>query len=245
MQVRDIMTTGVVTVTPETLVVDAIRALVQHKVSGLPVLDGEGRLVGVVTEGDLLRRVETGTVKPLSRWRRLLSSPGDLAADYVRAHGRRVEEVMTREVMSVADDASLDVVVDAMESRGIKRLPVLKGERLVGIVSRADLMRVLLEALMAGTDAATPQGGARPRGDDALRDSLLDGLRRQPWWRDSQVEIVVVDGVVHLSGVVFDPRERQALLVAARNLPGVRGVEDTLVLADGHAGWGLDGVVAP
>lgn len=241
MLVREVMTTGVVTVAPTALIVDAIRALVDHKISGLPVIDAEGRLVGVVTEGDLLRRVETGTVKTVSRWRRLLTAPGDLAGDYVRAHGRRVDEVMTRDVASVADDAPLDVVVDAMETRGIKRLPVLRDGRLVGIISRADLIRVLLDTLEKGGGVSAPASKA----DADLHDHLMAGLRTQPWWRDSHVDVAVIDGVVHLSGVVYDPREHQALLVAVENVPGVRGVDDKLMLADGHVGWGLDGVVSP
>ena len=140
MKASDVMTRDVITVRRETSVTNAIRLMLDNNVSGLPVLDN-GKVIGILTEGDLLRRSETGTEKHRPRWLEILMGPGRMAGEYVRTHGRRVEEIMTTDLVSVAGDTPLDEVVGLMERRRIKRVPVIEGDLLVGVISRADLLR--------------------------------------------------------------------------------------------------------
>ena len=140
---KDVMTANVITVAPHAPILAALQLMLQHHISGLPVVDEKRNLVGIVTEGDFLRRAETGTERQRSRWFEFLIGPGALAGDYVHTHGRRVDEVMTGDVRTVADDAPLDVIVALMEKHRIKRIPVVRGGELVGIVSRANLLHAL------------------------------------------------------------------------------------------------------
>ena len=143
MKVRDIMTSPVVSIEPESAVLEAVRIMLQRHISGLPVIDKEGRLVGIVTEGDFLRRAETGTQRRRPRWLEYLVGPGRLADEYTRTHGRKVHEIMTAGALTVTEDTPLDEVVRLMEKRRIKRLPVMRGNAVVGIVSRANLVHAL------------------------------------------------------------------------------------------------------
>lgn len=220
MQVKAIMTRPVITVSPGDTVLTAVRTMLQKKISGLPVADSAGHLVGMITEGDLLRRSETETVRRRPRWIEFFIGPGRLAEEYVHANARFVDEVMSPEVKTVVEDASLEDVVDVMERHGIKRVPVLRGTAVVGIVTRRDLVRALLHV---------PEGAARRAASDAeLRERLLAHLNEQPWAPVGAIDISVVEGIVTLSGMLTDERQRQALCVAAQNIPGVKGVEDRL-----------------
>jgi|BEDMetMinimDraft_2_1075160.scaffolds.fasta_scaffold04947_1 CBS domain-containing protein len=224
MQARDIMTRNVITIAPGAPLSEAIKKMVEARVSGLPVVDAEGRLVGILTEGDLLRRVELATDKPRSRWQHFLLGPAKEAELYVKSHGLKVEDVMTRDVVAIGEEASIEQVAELMESRNIRRVPVLRGEVLVGIVSRADLIRVVGEAL-----------GARPQkeaSDKEIREALLAELRKHRWFGAQSVSIEVENGVVILDGVLFEEQARKALAVAAESIPGVRGVEDRTTLAE-------------
>ena len=181
MKTSDVMTRNVLTVGRETSVANAIRVMLDHNVSGLPVLDN-GKVVGIVTEGDLLRRSETGTERHRPRWLEILMGPGRMAGEYVRAHGRKVEEIMTSDVVSVTQETPLDEVVGLMERRRIKRLPVLDHDVLVGIVSRADLLRRPLPRSRAHL--------AEPRQPSPARPGSVRGCRRRcgprnvaPRWR--------------------------------------------------------------
>jgi len=222
MQARDVMTQPVITVSPDTSIWEAIRVMLQHKISGLPVIDQSGALAGVITEGDFLRRAETGTVRRRPRWIEFLIGPGKLAREYVHASGRRVEEVMTTEVYSVSEDTPLDEVASLMERHRIKRLPVVRGQRVVGIITRANLLRALVKA-------AKPQS-AQPSNDSTIRSQLLSHLEQQGWAPVGAIDVTVKSGVVTLSGVISDEKQRQALCVAAENIPGVKKVEDELAL---------------
>ncbi len=164
MKASEVMTRNVVTVGRETSVAQAIRLMLDNNISGLPVLDDDGKVVGILTEGDLLRRYETGTERHRPRWLEILMGPGRMAGEYVRTHGRKVQEIMTTDLISVAGDTPLDEVVGVMERRRIKRVPVLDGEVLVGVVSRADLLRSLLHAVEAKSF----------RGPQRQRDSRTD-----------------------------------------------------------------------
>jgi CBS domain-containing protein len=214
------MTRNVLTVGRETSVADAIRVMLDKNVSGLPVLDN-GKIVGIVTEGDLLRRSETGTAKHRPRWLEILMGPGRMAGEYVRTHGRKVEAIMTSDLVSVAGDTPLDEVVGLMERRRIKRVPVIEGDVLVGIVSRLDLLRALLRVIEGQH--------SEDRGDDDIREQILAELAKAAWVPRDGLSISVKDGVVDLNGVILEERERVALRVVAENVPGVRAVEDHLV----------------
>jgi CBS domain-containing protein len=226
MQVRDVMTRNVVTVTPEESILVAARLMLQHRVSGLPVVDAAGALVGVVTEGDFLRRGELGTTRRRPKWLEFIIGPGRLADEYVHTSGRKVEEVMTPDPYTIDEDASLETVVEAMERRRIKRLPVVRDGRLVGIVSRANLLHAL--ASLAGV---APQAAV---GDLAIRERALAALAPHNW--AFGVNIVVKNGVADLWGTITDERERQACVVAVENVPGVKTVHDHLVWVEPMSG---------
>jgi CBS domain-containing protein len=221
MKASEVMTRDVLTVGPQTAVAEAIRLMLDNSVSGLPVLADNGKVVGILTEGDLLRRSETGTERHRPRWLEILMGPGRMAGEYIRTHGRRVEEIMTTDLISVAPDTPLDEVVSLMERRRIKRVPVLDDDALLGIVSRADLLRSLLQALEAPHNEAL--------GDDEILEQILAELAKAAWVPRDGLSITVQNGVVDLNGVILEEKEREALRVVAENAPGVRAVEDHLV----------------
>jgi CBS domain-containing protein len=232
MKAGDVMTRQVVSVGNEASVLEAIRLMLQHKISGLPVLDGEGLLVGIVTEGDFLRRSETGTERKRSRWLEFLMGPGRLADEYVHMHGRRVSEIMTPDPVTIVEDTLLEDVVRAMEEHRIKRLPVVRGRRVVGILSRANLLHALASV------ARELPGGAKS--DPEIRDRILTGLAKQPWAPRHFINPVVRNGVVELWGAIFDDRERQAAKVLAENIPGVKAVRDHLVWVEPLSGMAFE-----
>src|ERR1022692_422844 len=221
MKVSDVMTPKVISVVPSDRIADAIRLMLDNRISGLPVINAAGRLVGMVTEGDLLRRAETGTTRHRARWLQFLLSPGRLADEYVHTHGRRVDKVMTCDVVTAAEATSLDTVVQLMERHGIKRLPVVRDCKVIGIVSRANL----LHALVAVGDAPERNGAL----DAVIRQRILDEIEREPWGPRYSIDVVVRDGRVDLWGSLFEERERQALRVVAENVPGVKEVHDHMI----------------
>ena len=228
MQVKDIMTSPVVSIEPDTSVTQAVRIMLQRHISGLPVVDKDGRLVGVVTEGDLLRRAETGTERKRPRWLEFLVGPGRLADEYTRTHGRNVSEVMTPDPVTVTEDTSLEDVVKLMEKRRIKRVPVVRGQTVVGIISRANLLHALA-GVAREVKPALPS-------DQAIREQLMAELKRQSWAPIAMIDIVVRNAVVELWGTITDERERQAIKVAAENIPGVKAVNDYLAWVDPTSG---------
>jgi len=228
MKAADIMMANPVTVEPDTSIVAAIRLMLQRRFSGLPVVDEAGRLVGIVTEGDLMRRAETGTQRRRPRYIEFFLGPGRLAQEFAHAHGRKVNEVMTQTVHTVSENASLEEIVKIMEQHRVKRLPVLRDGTLVGIVSRANLLRAL--ASIAGETRPTTTDDAK------IRDHLLAELRRQPWVPAGLIDIVVRNGVIHLWGTIFDERQRKGIRVAAENTPGAKAVEDHLVWVEPVSG---------
>ncbi len=228
MNAADIMTRDVLTVAPDTPIKEAIRLMLDRHISGLPVVDENGLLAGIVTEGDLLRRAETGTKKHRPRWLDFVRGTAQRAEDYVHTHGRKVADVMTCDVVTVTEGTKLDVVVGLMERHHIKRVAVADKGRLHGVVSRADLLRALLNAL--------PAGEAAPADDAALQSHVTAELSRHDWGDDGRVTVSVEDGTVHLEGIVFDMRERDAMRVAAENVPGVRRVTDRLEYIDPNIG---------
>jgi len=228
MKVKDVMTSPVLSVESESPISQAIQLMLEKRISGLPVLDGQGRLVGIVTEGDFLRRTETGTQRRRSRWLEFLIGPGRLADEYTRSHGRKVIDVMTPDPVTINEQTSLEQVVQIMEKHRIKRLPVLREQKLVGIVSRANLLHALAGVASDIKPVTTS--------DEAIREQLLAELGRQSWAPAALINVIVKQGVVELWGTITDERERQAIIVAAENVPGVKGVRDHLVWIEPNTG---------
>jgi CBS domain-containing protein len=233
MIVADVMTRNVVTIAPEATVEDAATLMLSRRISGLFVVDKAGDLVGVITEGDLLRRDELGTERGRPWWLKLLVSPARQAADFTRAHGRHVRDVMTADVISVADDAPLETVVATMERARVKRVPVTHGGRVVGVVSRADLLR----ALVSRVKQAEPVG----RDDTAIRGAILDALERQAWAPMTTVNVTVAKGVADMWGTITNEAERSAIRVVVENTPGVTAVHDHLVYVEPYSGTVIEG----
>jgi CBS domain-containing protein len=226
MKAHDVMTWGTITVEPEASVTRAVRLMLQNKISGLPVVDSDGQLIGMVTEGDFLRRGELGTERRRPRWLEFLLGPGRLAAEYVQSSGQKVSEIMTPEPKTITPETPLDEVVRLMERHRIKRLPVVQDGKVVGIVSRANLLHAL---------ASVVREVKPPAGDDAtIRERIMAECAKQPW--APHVNVVVRDGVVGLWGVITDERERQAFMVAAENVPGVKAVHDHLAWIEPTSG---------
>jgi CBS domain-containing protein len=226
MKVADVMTRGVISVAPEDSMRKAALLMLQYDVSGFPVLD-RGKLVGMVTEGDFLSRVETGTERRQTRGIEFLIDPGRLASEYAHAHGRKVADVMSRDVVTVAEDASLEHAVRLMERHYIKRLPVVRGSAMVGILTRADI----LHAFIVGSPK--PQGASVS--DGAIREQLMAELEKQPWAPHRSVNVVVDNGIVEFQGSVRDERQRVALRIIAENIPGVQAVRENLRILEPSA----------
>ncbi len=222
MKVKDVMTSPVLSVEPDTSIWEAVRIMLQRRISGLPVIDKQGRLVGIVSEGDFLRRAETGTQRRRPNWLEFLMGPGRLADEYTRSHGRKIQDIMTPDPLTVTEDTPLDEVVRTMEKRRIKRLPVVRGNEVVGIVSRANLIHALASIVreLVPTTAT----------DEAIRAQLLTELAKEPWAPVALIDVIVRNGVVELWGTITEERQRQALIAAAENVPGVKAVHD-------HLGW--------
>jgi CBS-domain-containing membrane protein len=232
MQAKDVMTRDVVSIGPDATVLQAARLMLQHRISGLPVIDNAGALVGVLSEGDFLRRQETKTERRRSRWLEFLMGPGKIAAEYTHTHGSKVSEVMTDTVQTVAEDTALEDIVELMERHRIKRLPVVRGRKVVGIVTRSNLMHA-----MVSLARAVP---APAQDDAAIRDSLLAVIEKEKWAPAAMVNVVVHDGVVELWGAVLDDRQRAALKVAAENTAGVKAVKDHLVWVEPTSGMVIE-----
>lgn len=224
MLVKDIMTTNVITVPPETRVREIAQLLLRHHISAVPVVNPEGGLVGIVSEADLMHRVETGTERHRSWWLALLADPEQLAHDYVRSHGMRAADIMSRDIVTVTPDTPVDEIVELLEKRRIRLVAVMQESRLVGIVSRADLLRGLATREM--------QPEVLPPAEDAtIRERVLQALRSADWSTCAYINVsnvIVTDGVVELWGSVNSDEEANALRIAASNVPGVRAVEDHL-----------------
>jgi CBS domain-containing protein len=224
----DVMTRNVISVLPDSTIAEAVELMLDRGISGLLVVDAGGTLRGIVTEGDLLRRDELGTGRHRSWWLRLIASPGRQAADFTRTHGRKVADVMTRDVVSVDVSAPLTDIVALMEEHRVKRVPVLDGDRVVGVVSRADLLRAL---------SVTARGRAQAAPDDrTIRESILDTLTHESWAPKTTLNVTVVNGVVDLWGTISNDQERRAICVIAENTPGVTKVIDHLVFVEAYTG---------
>jgi CBS domain-containing protein len=219
MQVKDIMSARVVGIQPDMPLAQAIEVMLRERISGLPVIDADGTLVGILSEGDLLRRAELGTTRK-PRWIELLFIEGRLAERYTRDHGRKVREVMTANVKTLSETADLDEAIELMQRHGVKRLPVVVGGRVVGIVTRADILRALASALPQLEPSVS---------DAAIRERILAELKAQPWAPLATLGVDVQNGVVTYKGSITAYGTRDALRVVAENIPGVKEVHDKLV----------------
>jgi len=227
MRAHQIMTRPVVTITPDATILEAANTMLRGHVSGLPVVDAAGKLVRIVSEGDFIRRSEIGTQRKRSRWLRFLLGAGADATNYVQEHGRKVSEVMTSEPLTIAEDATLEDIVTSMETNGVKRLPVMRGDQLVGIVSRANLLHAVASLAREIPDSTAD--------DDHIRSRVIAAIEKNDW-SPFGLNVIVRDGIVHLSGVVTEERSRQAAMVAAQNVAGVQKVHDHLCWVDTMSG---------
>jgi CBS domain-containing protein len=237
MIVADVMSRNCVTIAPEATVEAAVNLMLSRQISGLFVVDRNGDLAGVLTEGDLLRRDEIGTQRHRPWWLRLLASPARQAHDFTQANGRHVRDVMTEDVLSIGQDAPLEEVVATMEKHRIKRLPVTADGRVVGVVSRSDLMRALI-------------GRVRPQGpqdtdDRSIRTAILNALEAEAWAPTTTLNVTVADGVVDLWGSITNEEERHGIRVIAENAAGVKSVNDHLVYIEPYTGTVIEAPDSP
>ena len=221
MQAKDIMTTNVVTVTPETGVDEIARLLLQRRISAVPVVDANVAIVGIVSEGDLMRRPETETERHRSWWLGLLASREEQAEAYIKTHGTHAGDVMTRNVVTVSEETSVGEIAHILEQRRIKRVPVVRDGKVVGIISRANLLH--------GLAAQKDKIATVPSADDrSVREQVTAVLNDQGWVTHGGLNVIVNDGVVELWGWVESEQERKALKMAAEGVAGVREVQDHL-----------------
>ncbi len=232
MRAHQIMTRPVISVTPDTTIVEAANTMLQKHVSGLPVVDATGKLVGIVSEGDFIRRSEIGTQRKYGRFLKFILGPGKAATNFVHEHGRKVSEIMTTEpLLTVSEDTELEKIVALMEKNSVRRLPVTRGNNVVGIVTRANLLQAVASLAHDFPDPTAD--------DDHIRNRVIDTLAKQDWCPFG-LSVVVRDGIVHLSGVITEERSRQAAVVAAENVTGVKKVHDHLCWVDTMSGMYLN-----
>lgn len=227
MRTHQIMTPKVITVDVDAPTTEAANLMLRHHISGLPVVDKAGRLIGIISEGDFVRRSEIGTQRRRGRWLKFLLGPGSAATQFAHEHGRKVREIMTESPYTVTEDTPLEEAVRLMERRGVKRLPVVRGDTLVGILTRSDLLRAVASL---ARDVPDPTAD-----DDHIRHRVIAAIDKKEW-APLQLGVIVRDGIVHLSGIIADEDFRQAIIVAAENVPGVRLVHDHLTWLDAMSG---------
>jgi CBS domain-containing protein len=231
MRAHQIMTRPVITVAPETPIVDAANTMLQRHISGLPVVNKVGQLVGIISEGDFIRRSEIGTQRRPSRFLKFILGSGKEATDFVHEHGRKVAEIMTPDPLTINEDTDLEKIVELMEKNGVKRLPVMRGDKLVGIVSRSNLLQAVASLAREIPDPTAD--------DDHIRNRIIDTLEKNNWCPFG-LSVTVRDGIVHLSGVITEERSRQAAIVGAENVAGVKKVHDHLCWVDTMSGMYLN-----
>jgi CBS domain-containing protein len=228
MRALQIMTKDVITVSPHTTIEDAAKIMLQTHISGLPVMDGAGRLVGIVSESDFLRRSEIGTGRKRPTWLQFFLGPGTAAAEFVRERGRKVADVMTPDPITVDEETPLEELVRLMEKNGIKRLPVMSGRMLRGIVTRSNLLQAVASMAHEIPDPTAD--------DDQIRERIIRTVN-QADWRPLGFEVTVRKGVAHLHGIITITEARQATIVAAENTTGVKKVHDHLCFVDTYSGF--------
>ncbi|MCP3463383.1 CBS domain-containing protein [Bradyrhizobium sp. CCGUVB23] len=225
MRAHQIMSRRVMTIRPNALIADAIKVMLAHHISGLPVVDSNGKLVGILCEGDFLRRTELGTEHAHNRLLTMLLGADRLAGEFVKEHGRKVEQVMTRQPATTSEEAPLKEIADLMERRHVNHVPVMRGDRIVGIITRSDFLSAVAGPLTSASGYTED--------DNQIRRSVLAALARVPW-QPIGLNVSVKDGAVTLRGVTKNGNAHQAVIVACENVPGVRAVDDRLCLQSAH-----------
>ena len=221
MNAADVMVTNVITVHPDASVMEIAETLVAHRISAVPVIDDSGGLIGIISEGDLVHRVEVGTERHPSWWLEFLAGKQALAYDYIKSHGRRARDLMTRHVITVNGETPLSEVASLLDEHQIKRVPVVDNGKIVGIVSRANLVQALINR---------PQGVASKEVEDpVLRGNILTKLQSERWWPGG-VNIIVYDGIVELWGIVESQIQKDAIRIAVEATPGVRTISDNITV---------------
>ena len=224
MKVSDVMTKRVLSVSPDSSVLDAARLMLKHRVSGLPVIDSEHKLVGIITESDFLHRAETGTEPKHAGWLAMFLGVDESAKKYVYSHSTKVREAMSSDLLTTTPDTSLEHAVQVMETHNIKRLPVVSRGKVIGIVSRANLARALVSILRAAP--------THPESDAAIRDHILKAIAKEDWAAGAAVDVVVRDGIVDLWGTLSYASQREAFRVLAERTAGVKKVDDHLTMEE-------------
>ena len=230
MKAADVMITNVIAVGPDACVQDVARILLDSRISAVPVIAADGKLLGIVSEGDLMRRAEAGTGRRRPWWLAILTGREVLANEYIREHSRRVTDVMTRNVVTATADTPLSTIANLLEKNAIKRVPIVEEGKVIGIVSRANLLQALASP---GTRAKSAATGAD---DSKIRETVLSQLKAEPWTRPSLINVIVQDGAVELWGIVDSASEKKAVRVAAEVTPGVRAVNDNLIIRPAESG---------
>lgn len=226
MRARDVMVAPVITARPNASVKSVAETFVRHQISAVPVVDDKGKLVGIISEGDLLHRAEAGTEKQRAWWLRVFIGPEALADEYVKAHARKISDAMTRQVVTASPETPLHEIAALLEKHSIKRVPIVKNGQLVGVVSRANLVQAM---------ATAGKSLEIPLSDSTIRDKLLAHLKTQEWAHTDLLNVTVNGGVVDLWGIVTSASERDAIRVAAETTPGVRAVNDNMRQLPSHA----------
>jgi len=227
MRVREVMTYGAIGMPETATIAEAAETLLAKHISAVLVYDAANALVGVLSEGDLMRRSELGSDRKRPRWLEALLSGGRLAESYALSHGRKIGEIMTKKLVTVSENAELSVAVDLMLRYGVKRLPVLSGEKVIGIVSRADLLKALVASLPR-------ENGKHP--DAEIKAAIEAELLKFGWAPRESVRVEARDGVVTLTGAITDERLREGLRVIAENIPGVTEVHDRTFWIEPNSG---------
>ena len=224
MLAREVMTADVITVKPDTPVTEIARLLVARHISAVPVTDAAGRVLGIVSEGDLMRRIETGTEKHRSWWHQLVADNATLSREYLKSHGLKASDIMTSSVATVNEDTPLGAVADLLESKRVKRVPVLRDGKLVGVVSRADLLRAYVKNM-------APAAAAGAVDDGKLRGEIMRQLAREPWSPLASVNVVVHDGIAEIYGIAEREDQAKAIAVLAAGVPGVKQVQNHVIIS--------------
>jgi CBS domain-containing protein len=231
MRAHQIMTRPAISVTPDTTILEAANIMLHRHISGLPVVDTAGALVGIISEGDFIRRSEINTGRKRSKFMKFILGAGREAADFVHEHAKKVGEIMTPEPLTISEDTDLEQIVELMEKNNVKRLPVTRGNKLAGIVTRSNLLQAVASL---ARDIPDPTAD-----DDHIRNRIINTLAKNDWcpWG---LNVVVRDGIVHLSGVITEERSRAAAIVGAENVAGVKKVHDHLCWVDTMSGMYLN-----
>jgi CBS domain-containing protein len=224
MRAMDVMVRDVVTVHADTDIAEAIKLLSTHDVSALPVVDAENRLIGIISEADLIHRVELGTEKHRPWWQEAVTGASALAEDFAKSHGKKVDELMTSNVVSASEDTPLSEIAALLERKRIKRVPITRDGKLVGVVSQSNLIQALASAI--------GQAGANDDDDRVIRQKLLARLEKQSWTDFGSRNVIVSGGTVHLWGLISSDEERKALIALAEDIPGVARVSDEMIPTD-------------